>query len=140
MKLRVLILCLMVINGLFSQEIDESCLPLDKKIQKIIDRASIETDPRLATDLFNSAIEQAPENVAPYYAFGVYAYNKADEYYQKYPNPETGDKSLIKAEKLFLQALDLCDKYQADVYYNLGVINYTLDKKDVANQWFQKFS
>src|SRR5690606_39984419 len=55
------------------------------------------------------------------------------------PNMNAGDKSLKKAEEMFLEALDLCSDYHADAYYYLGVINYTQQEMDVANEWFEKF-
>ncbi len=139
MKRLLLLGSLIFTHFVFSQEIDESCTPPDKKVLKILDRAKIEQDPKLAADLFTSAMNQAPDFAAPYFAFANYAFYKADEYYSKYPNPETGNKSLLKAEKLYLQVIDLCANYHADVYYNLGIINFTLDKKEVANEWFRKF-
>lgn len=122
-----------------AQEVDESCTPPDKKVIKVLDRAKEELDPKLATDLFTNAMNSAPDKAAPYFEFAMYAYKKADEYYGK-GNDANGDKSLQRAEKLFLQVLDLCEEYHADVYYNLGVIAFTFERKEQAGKWFEKFA
>lgn len=120
---------------------DTSCLPPDKKVVKIIEKARLSTDARIAVDAFLEAIKLAPENAMPYYEYGVYAFNKASEYYNRQPNPamEAGDKSLQKAEELFLEVLELCSNYHADVFYNLGVINYTQQEMELSKEWFNKF-
>ena len=121
------------------QEVDESCTPPDKKVLKVLERARMELDPKLATDLFTSAMNSAPDKAAPYFDFAMYAYKKADDYYAS-GSDANGDKSLLRAEKLFLQVLDLCEVYHADVYYNLGVIAFTFEKKEQAAKWFEKFA
>ena len=120
---------------------DTSCLPPDKKVVKIIEKARLSTDAKIAVDAFLEAINLAPENAMPYYEYGIYAFNKASEYYNRQPNPamEAGDKSLQKAEELFLEVLEHCSNYHADVFYNLGVINYTQQEMDVSKEWFNKF-
>jgi outer membrane protein OmpA-like peptidoglycan-associated protein/tetratricopeptide (TPR) repeat protein len=121
---------------------DVSCLPPDKKVVKIIEKARLSADAKTAVDAFLEAINAAPENAMPYFEYGVYAFNKASEYYNRTPTPamEAGDKSLKKAEELFLETIELCSKYHADAYYYLGVINYTQQEPDVAKEWFQKFT
>lgn len=120
---------------------DTSCLPPDKKVVKIIEKAKLSADAKTAVDAFLEAIKSAPENAMPYYEYGVYAFNKASEYYNRQPNPamEAGDKSLQKAEELFLEVLELCSNYHADVFYNLGVINYTQQEMELSKEWFSKF-
>lgn len=120
---------------------DTSCLPPDKKVVKIIEKARLSADAKIAVDAFLEAINLAPENAMPYYEYGIYAFNKASEYYNRQPNPamEAGDKSLQKAEELFLEVLEHCSNYHADVFYNLGVINYTQQEMDVSKEWFNKF-
>ncbi len=138
MKYKLLILAISLSYFMYAQEEDESCTPPDKKVQKILDRAMDMDDARIAVDLFTSAMKQAPDKAAPYFEFARYAYRKADDFYRSSENNQ-GDKSLLRAEKLYLQVIDLCEQYHADVYYNLGVINFTFDKKEQANKWFQKF-
>lgn len=120
---------------------DTSCLPPDKKVVKVIEKAKLSTDAKTAVDAFLEAIQLAPENAMSYYEYGVYAFNKASEYYNRQPNPamEAGDKSLQKAEELFLEVLELCSNYHADVFYNLGVINYTQQEMELSKEWFNKF-
>ncbi len=133
---------LFLVNSLMisAQVDDASCLPPDKKVLKQLDKAKKSPDTKTSVDAFLAAIDMAPDNAMVYYEYGLYAYNKAEEYYQKYPNPATGDKSLKKAEELFLETIELCKDYNADVYYFLGVINYTQQEMKEANEWFSKFA
>lgn len=127
--------------SVYAQEVDESCLPPDKKVVKMIDKAKVNTDAKVAVTDFLAAIEMAPDNAMVYYEYGLYAYKKADEYYNREVNPNftAGDKSLQKAEEMFLEVAELCPKYHADVYYNLGVINYSQEEIELAKDWFKKF-
>jgi outer membrane protein OmpA-like peptidoglycan-associated protein/tetratricopeptide (TPR) repeat protein len=122
-----------------SQEEDPSCLPPDKKIQKYITAGANAPDAKTAVDNFIKAIEAAPDNAGVYYEYGLYAYNSGVNYYETSPNPAMGDKSFSKAEDMFEKAVEFCNDYHSDMYYYLGVINYSQDQKDVAAKWFEKF-
>lgn len=122
-----------------SQVEDASCLPPDKKIVKIIEKAKQSADAKTAVDGFLDAINQAPDNAMVYFEYGMYAFNKATEYYERSYNPTAGDKSLQKAEELFLETIEYCKDYHADVYYYLGVINYTQEELELSREWFEKF-
>lgn len=123
-----------------SQEEDPSCLPPDKKIQKYITAGANAPDAKTAVDNFNKAMETAPDNAGVYYEYGLYAYNSGVKYYETNPNPALGDKSFAKAEEMFEKAVEFCNDYHSDMYYYLGVINYSQDQKDVAAKWFEKFA
>jgi len=120
---------------------DASCLPPDKKVQKIIDKARSSTDPKATVDALLEAIKMDPENATAYYEYGLFALDRAMEQYNKQPVPNiaAGDKSLQKAEEMFLEVIDLCDQFHADVYYHLGVINYTQKEMELSNEYFKKF-
>lgn len=125
----------------FSQVEDAACLPPDKKVVKIIDKAKLSPDPKIAVDGFLEAIKEAPDNAMAYFEYALYAFNKASEYYNKQPTPNVaaGDKSMQKAEDMFMEAIDLCSKYHADAYYYLGVINYTQQDLETSKKWFDLF-
>lgn len=118
---------------------DPACLPPEKKVQKIIDKAKKEQQPGEAVKLYREAIDKAPDNATPYYAFAMYAYKRAMLQYKTNPNPKIGDRNLTLAEGLFKKTLERCADYRADCLYYLGIINYTFDKKDVAMSYFKKF-
>ncbi len=125
----------------FSQVDDEACLPPDKKVMKILEKAKLAPDAKTAVDGFLSAMDLAPEKAMVYFEYGLYAFNKATDYYNQTPTPNmnAGDKSLQKAEDMFSEAVELCSKYHADAYYYLGVINYTQKDMETANKWFNLF-
>ncbi|MCO5259531.1 MAG: OmpA family protein [Crocinitomicaceae bacterium] len=135
------LISILTFNG-FAQIDDEACTPPDKKVVKIIEKAKLSTDPKLAVDGFLQAMDLAPEKAMVYFEYGMYAFNKASEYYNRQPTPNTaaGDKSLQKAEDMLMQAVDLCGYYHADMYYYLGVINYTQQDMASATNWFDKFA
>lgn len=120
---------------------DVSCQPPDKKVVKIIDKARLSTDAKTSVDGFLEAIKLAPDNATVYFEYGMYAFNKASEYYNRQPTPamSAGDKSLQKAEELFLETIEHCSNYHADVFYYLGVINYTQQDLEASKKWFDKF-
>jgi outer membrane protein OmpA-like peptidoglycan-associated protein/tetratricopeptide (TPR) repeat protein len=122
----------------FCQQEAESCLPPNKKIVKILDKAKT-SPPQDAALLFKEATHGASDNATPYFEFGVYAYQQAMEAYDKNPNPKVGDQSLKNAQELFKKTIDLCDDFHSDAYYYLGVINYSFDIKEEAIRYFKKF-
>ena len=123
----------------FAQEEDPSCLPPSKKAQKYIDAGSGSADPKTAVENFNNAMKEAPDNAGVYFAYAMYAYNAGVKYYETLPNPATGDRSFAKAEELFIKTIEYCDDYHSDMYYLLGVINYTQEDQASAIQWFERF-
>lgn len=123
----------------FAQEEDPSCLPPDKKIQKHITAGTNAPDAKTAVDNFNKAIEAAPDNAGVYFEYGKYAYNSGVKHYETNPNPALGDKSFAKAEEMFEKAAEYCADYSAEMYYFLGVINYSQSQMDISNKWFEKF-
>lgn len=130
---------IVLVNITFAQSEDESCLPPNKKVEKMLITAINSPDPAVAVANFNDAMDAAPENATVYYEYGMYAYLKAEEMYAKYPNPAMGDKNLLKAEEMFMEALEHCTDYNADVFYYLGVINYSQGDQVKSTEWFKKF-
>lgn len=123
----------------WSQEEDESCQPPDKKVEKLLIKASNAPDAQTAVGAFNEAIEAAPDNATVYYTYALYAFEKSKEYYDKQRNFAAGDKSLAKAEEMFELTLEHCADYHADAFYYLGVINYSQEDKPKAISWFKQF-
>lgn len=130
---------LATVNSFYAQEEDPSCLAPSKKTQKLIDAAKNAADLQTASQNFGKAIEAEPDNAGPYYEFAMYAYNSGTKAYETNPNPSLGDRSFKKAEELFKKAAELCPDYHSNIYYYLGVINYTQEEKDEATKYFQKF-
>lgn len=127
------------INSFYAQEEDPSCLLPSKKVQKLIDAGKNAADGKTAAENFAKAIEAEPDNAGAYYEFGMYAYNAGMKYYETVANPATGDRSFLRAEELFQKAAELCPDYHSNIYYYLGVINYTQEQKEDAIKWFEKF-
>lgn len=117
---------------------DESCLPPSKKTLKLLDKAK-KLEPKEASIYFNDAIKNDEDNAAPYYEYGIYAYHKAMEMYDRNPNPRQGDNYMKVAEKLFIQTLERCSDYHSDCFYYLGIINYSFNNEKKAIQYFRDF-
>ncbi|WP_300665717.1 OmpA family protein [Fluviicola sp.] len=130
---------LVSIHSLNAQEEDPSCLPPSKKTLKLIEAGRNAPDARTAAENFSKAMEAEPDNATAYFEFAMYAYNSGVKAYETSANPATGDRSFQRAEELFEKAAELCPDYHSDMYYYLGVINYTQEQKDIATNWFQKF-
>ncbi|AEA45084.1 OmpA family protein [Fluviicola taffensis] len=130
---------LISIQSFYAQEEDPSCLAPSKKAQKYIFAGQNAGDPKTAAENFAKAIEEAPDNAGAYFEFGMYAYESGKKAYETVANPAQGDRSWVKAEQLLVKAAELCPDYHSDIFYYLGVINYTQDQKEEANKWFQKF-
>lgn len=126
--------------NLYAQVEDASCLPPDKKIMKILDKAKASPDAKSTVDALLEAINLAPDNAMVYYEYAMFAFDRASELYKTNPNPSIGDKSLQKAEEMFLEVLEHCNDYHADVFYYLGVINYSQQEMSVSKDWFNKFA
>lgn len=122
-----------------AQEESEACLPPSKKVEKLIIAGVNATDAATAVKNFDAAIEMDESNATAYYEYAMYAYNKALEYYETYPNPAMGDKSFKTAEQMFKETLERCPDYHSNCSYYLGVINYTQKEMDEAIVWFKKF-
>lgn len=123
----------------FSQEEDPSCLPPSKKAQKYLDAGNNAKDPQSASENYQKAIDEAPDNAACYFAYGKYAYDLGMNYFKTQPNPTLGERSFQKAEVMFEKAAEFCHDYHSDMYYLLGVINYSQSDMEKAVYWFEKF-
>lgn len=122
-----------------AQEESEACLPPAKKILKTINAAIEAKEARVAVTKFNEAIEADDENAMAYYEYGMYAYQRALDFYESNPNPALGDKSFKKAEEMFLATIEICSDYHSNCYYYLGVIKYSQNDMESAVSWFKKF-
>ena len=123
----------------FSQEEDESCLPPEKKVLKLLETAKKSSDTKSAITNFSDAITLAPENAMVYYEYAMFAYTMGLKNYDEQPNPAMGDRNFVKAEEMFQTALEHCSDYHANCSYYLGVINYTQLDKTEAMKWFEAF-
>ena len=125
-------------SNIEAQQDDESCIEPSNKIQKILDKAQF-SNPEDASLLYKKAIDEDPLNATSYFEFGIYAYNQAIAAYKKSTNPKLGDMNFLKAEELFKKTIELCSDRHADLYYYLGVINYSFGKNDLALEYFNEF-
>jgi len=140
MKKQYISLLFLLLSTLsFAQEESEACLPPDKKVEKLIFAGVNAPDAATAVKNFDAAIALDESNATAYYEYGMYAYNKALEYYETYPNPAMGDKSFKTAEEMFKETLERCSNYHSNCSYFLGVINYTQKDMDEAVKWFKVF-
>ena len=130
---------LFVATNLFSQVEDESCLPPDKKVLKLVQTGKAATTPQVAVENFGKAMEDAPENAMVRFEFATYYYHLGEKQYESNPNPAAGDKSFSLAEKLLIQAHELCSNYHSDLFYFLGIINYTQEEMEESQKWFKLF-
>jgi outer membrane protein OmpA-like peptidoglycan-associated protein/tetratricopeptide (TPR) repeat protein len=117
-------------------EDDPSCMPPDKKVVKILDKAKT-SSVQDAAKFFKDATDAAPENAMVYFEFAMYTFEEAQEAAKL--NVQKAEKLLKKAQGLFEKCLAMCDNYHADVYFYLGGIHYMLGEKDAAKQQFQRF-
>ncbi len=117
-------------------EEDPSCMPPDKKVIKILDKAKT-SSVQDAAKLFKDATDAAPENAMVYFEFAMYTFEEAQEAAKL--NVQKAEKLLKKAQGLFEKCLSMCDNYHADVYFYLGGIHYMLGEKEAAKQQFQRF-
>lgn len=131
-----LLICSFSVNA---QEEAEACQEPSKKVLKYIKSAQSAKTSKDAVDNFNKAIQEDEENAMAYYEFGMYAYNLAIEAYDTDPNPAKGDRLFAKAEKMFLETLELCPDYHSNCTYYLGVIRYSQSDMDGALKWFKAF-
>jgi outer membrane protein OmpA-like peptidoglycan-associated protein/tetratricopeptide (TPR) repeat protein len=122
-----------------AQTEDESCLPPNKKVLKLLETANKSQDIKTASENYAAALQAAPDNAMVYYEYAMFAYATGLEYYKKQPSPALGDKSMQKAEDMFRKALEQCSDYHADCFYYLGVINFTQKDNKEALQWFKAF-
>ncbi len=125
------------ITWLFGQDKDDpACLPPDKKIIKIVEKAKT-APPAEAAKLFNEATEAAPENAYVFFEFAIYSFEEAQNTAKA--NVQRAEKHLRKALGLFDKCLKLCDNYHADVYFYMGGIHYMLGENEQAKEQFKKF-
>lgn len=139
--MKQLYITILLIFPLFlnAQNEDESCLPPNKKAQKLLETAAKSQDAKTAVDNYIAAIETVPDNAVVYYEYAMYAYQAGLSYYENQPHPAMGDKSFAKSEEMFQKALEFCPDYHSNCTYYLGVINYTQKDMDNAIRWFQEF-
>ncbi|NRA13540.1 MAG: hypothetical protein HRT57_16475, partial [Crocinitomicaceae bacterium] len=138
-KYYITLLIVIIGSTAFAQEESEACQPPGKKALKLI-KAGIEAkDSRTAVTKFNEAIALGEDNAMVYYEYGMFAYLKAEEDYRNSPNPALGDKMLVKAEKMFLTAHDLCSDYHSNIFYYLGIIKYNQEDFMTAIEYWKQF-
>lgn len=130
---------LFTLTSVFAQVEDESCLPPDKKVLKLIQAGKSATTMDDAIENFGKAMEAAPDNAMAPFEFGVYYYHKGEKQYENDPNPNAGDGSFAKAEKLLTTAYENCSNYHSDLFYFLGIINYTQEDMEGCQKWFKLF-
>jgi outer membrane protein OmpA-like peptidoglycan-associated protein len=123
----------------FSQKEDESCLPPNKKVLKVLTEAKEAKDAKTRIDAFMKAIADAPDNAMPYYEYAIYAYESGVQNYSTFPEPTRGDKSFLKAEEMFLETIERCPDYHSLCLYYLGVINYSQNDMPEAMKWFKLY-
>ncbi len=133
LKNTLLFLLFVISKQLVAQDPTISCGKPPKKAFKLIQKAKETTVGSEKVISFNEAIALAPDNAMAYYEFGVYAFEDADRLFAKGTDAGNlaGDKSMLKAEELFLKAISFCPDYHANCFYYLGVINYF--QKDNVN-------
>lgn len=139
-KLYFLSACILFLSNTlsFAQGEDESCLPPNKKVLKMLNSANSAESPEMAFKYFDEAINSAEDNAMPYFEFGMYAYQNGLKWYNQ-NQTSRGDRSFQKAEDMFQACIKNCSDYHSDAYYYLGVINYTQQDRPTAIVWFQKF-
>lgn len=136
---RSAVLCCAVLSTVVAQEEDPSCLAPPKKAQKYLDAANNASDPQTASENYQKAVEAAPDNAACYFQFGKYFYDLGMKYFKTQPNPTLGERAFEKGEMMFEKAVEYCNDYHSDMYYLLGVINYSQSEMDKSVYWFEKF-
>lgn len=134
----ILTLSLGFTTALNAQEEDPSCLPPSKKVQKYLSAAAATQDPQTAVTNYNKAIDEAPESAAAYFEYAMYVYRSGEKYYNDF-NQAYGDRSFKTAETVMEKAIALCSDYNSDMYYVLGIINYTQKEIDNSIAAFENF-
>ena len=132
---------LVLATPFFAQDSNPSCGKPPKKAFKLIQKAKEFTVASEKVVAFNEAIALAPSHALAYYEFGVYAFEDADRLYAKGTEAGdlAGDKSMAKAEELFLKALSFCSDFNANCFYYLGVINYFQKDNINALKYLKEF-
>jgi len=141
LKYTIFCLILVLTHAFVAQESNPSCGKPPKKAFKLIQKAKEATIVSEKVMIFNEVIAFAPTHPLAYYEFGVYAFEDADRLYAKDTDAGdiAGDKSMAKAEELFLKALSFCSDYNADCFYYLGVINYFQKDNINALKYLKEF-
>jgi outer membrane protein OmpA-like peptidoglycan-associated protein len=141
LKYTIFCLILVLTHAFVAQESNPSCGKPPKKAFKLIQKAKEATIVSEKVMIFNEGIALAPTHPLAYYEFGVYAFEDADRLYAKDTDAGdiAGDKSMAKAEELFLKALSFCSDYNADCFYYLGVINYFQKDNINALKYLKEF-
>lgn len=125
--------------SVFAQEESEACIEPSKKVMKLINEAKNESNPQEAVVSFQAAIQLDKSNATAYYEFGMYAFNKGLEAYERNPNPKAGDNYMNRSEAMLLEAYDKCHDFNANIQYCLGVINFYQQEQEEAITWFKRF-
>ncbi len=141
LKNTLLLLIFVLSKQLVAQDPTISCGKPPKKAFKLIQKAKEATVGSEKVISFNEAIAIAPDNAMAYYEFGVYAFEDADRLFGKGTDAGNiaGDKSMLKAEEMFLKALSFCPDYHANCFYYLGVINYFQKDNITALKYLKEF-
>ncbi|MBU2019861.1 MAG: tetratricopeptide repeat protein, partial [Bacteroidetes bacterium] len=120
-------------------EPNPNCGEPNKKAMKSIASAKRAPSLQLAVDFFNRAIEYDPDNATAYYEYGKFAYEQGTEYYRSQPTPAQGDRSYSTSEEYFKKAINKCDSFHCEIFYYLGIINYSQKDQEESKEWFEKF-
>lgn len=122
------------------EELSEECGAPNKKVRKLLDKANAAQDLRSASEYFIEALSLTEdENATPYFEYAMFAYEEGLKAYRENPNPMVGDRNFVKAEQMFMHALEICEDFHADCFYYLGVINFQQEELDFAIDYFKKF-
>ncbi|MFK8039058.1 MAG: OmpA family protein [Crocinitomicaceae bacterium] len=140
-----LTLLILTSTFVFAQEDDEACGPPDKKALKQIDIGlSPKSDFRKASMAFMEAINLAEDNVMPYFTYGEYLFDRAEDKFEDFKIGRANFvqvKTQFKAvEDKYMTAEEICPEYHASTFYKIGYINYYI-KGDIerGKYYFKKF-
>lgn len=134
----VLVFLFSAINAIGQEELDEACLAPNKKAAKSLENARKASSLQAKVDFFLRAIAEDEENATPYYEYATYAFQQGSDYYQ-IGNTVNGDKGYATAEQMYVKVLERCKEYHAEVYYNLGLINYAQKDQASSAEYFRQF-
>jgi outer membrane protein OmpA-like peptidoglycan-associated protein/tetratricopeptide (TPR) repeat protein len=138
----ILVACFFVLSqsliGFSQVEEDEACLPPDKKIVKLIEKAKTTAAPA-SYKIFQQAIDANSDNAMAFFEYALSTFKEGQEAYSNSYDPGKGDRLMIKARSLFEKSLEKCADYHADVYYYLGGLYYMEGNNALAFSYFNKF-
>lgn len=141
MKKSLLLLSIYFFSSILcAQEVDESCLPPNKKVLKLIESAKSASGLSEVQSNYREAIKLSGDNATAYFEYAKFYYKYALSLYRDNPNPSSGDNALKISRELFEKAVENCPDFHADSYYYLGAIAYNMKDVALANTYFQKFA